>query len=869
MPVTPVANRKLSPDHSIAEEVRNEHANGNHRPRFTFHGHLPGIFGQDFSVHVREATPALTPTTTYGTGDGQVHQVSELNLGYTLFVADTDEEDEGTVAIIAVDKDGDNVNGIVHKANGQKMKFVQSKGKSAQAFEAEEFEPPAWSCGVADDEVNSTRRQLEVDGFFDFEGVLEGGNRDHREDNDHDGHHHHSHNISIKNTEKTFQGIKEGLRGSNIRLGKRRKLQTGSYNYQVDIFIEIDQSLVTKTGSLANAIAYVDAIFTGANTIYETEIDTHLSVSHIQLTNYYDSYSSTSSALSQMRTEYSSLGFDYSAKFSGETGQFSGHDLHHALLGRDMGGGIAYVGVLCNSFYGFGLSASLSGGYTKMDNSVVWDMMVTMHEIGHNFNSGHTHSGYSPFIDSCGCTKDGTCTTACPAQLPLAKSSTLMSYCHFGGYSNMMYTFSGKPIDAANRDIPEGYTNSNLAGTFNNEPRRVNAKMYSHVSSRGTCTIAPVGPPPTAQPTPNPSAAPTNAPTNLPTNAPTNIPTNVPTNAPTSVPTDAPTNAPTYAPTNMPTNAPTLSPTNAPTHLPTNEPTSAPTSKPVGPTNLPTPNPTEAPTNTATPPPTNLPTNTPTNAPTKNPTSAPTNVPTNTPTNAPTSAPTNAPTNTPTKGPTSAPTKSPVTPAPTNSPTNTPTNATTKFPTDSPSKAPTKPPTIAPTSAPTNKPTKAPITPAPTNSPTNTPTNTPTNVPTSATNAPVTPAPTNAPTNVPTDAPTSEPTDAPTITPTTAAPTYVPTDGPTKSPSTAPPCDIYTGGACKAVPYCDWQGGQCVDIGGGGGGPPPCDIFEQGGACKAQPHCDWSQGTCYDINNIPEKKGSDADEKQKKNLFRQ
>jgi hypothetical protein len=41
-----------------------------------------------------------------------------------------------------------------------------------------------------------------------------------------------------------------------------------------------------------------------------------------------------------------------------------------------MGGGIAYVGVICDSDYGFGLSASLSGNYVSMGNAVVWDMMV-------------------------------------------------------------------------------------------------------------------------------------------------------------------------------------------------------------------------------------------------------------------------------------------------------------------------------------------------------------------------------------------------------------------------------------------------------------------------------------------------------------
>jgi hypothetical protein len=110
-----------------------------------------------------------------------------------------------------------------------------------------------------------------------------------------------------------------------------------------------------------------------------------------------------------------------------------------------------------------------------------------MHELGHNFNSGHTHdgSGYSPVIDTCG--------SSCPAQLPLAKSATIMSYCHLcsGSYSNIEYTFGGKYSGTGLRSDMNSYSNSPLAGLgiVSIEPRRVNAKMWSHVSSRGTCTL--------------------------------------------------------------------------------------------------------------------------------------------------------------------------------------------------------------------------------------------------------------------------------------------------------------------------------------------------------------------------------------------
>jgi len=52
-------------------------------------------------------------------------------------------------------------------------------------------------------------------------------------------------------------------------------------------------------------------------------------------------------------------------------------DVHHALLGKEMNGGCAYVGdVICNPFWGFGVNGYLSGNFVSMDNAVVWDMMV-------------------------------------------------------------------------------------------------------------------------------------------------------------------------------------------------------------------------------------------------------------------------------------------------------------------------------------------------------------------------------------------------------------------------------------------------------------------------------------------------------------
>jgi hypothetical protein len=187
---------------------------------------------------------------------------------------------------------------------------------------------------------------------------------------DHDHQHHdHSHDHSI---ESVMQTLSQQLRGTKINpLNKPRRLQSTSYNYQVDLYIEIDNAFVTKSGGTINsALNYINSLVTAANQVYENEIDTHLNVAFVDLNSVYDLSTSTSDALSIMRTAYAASSWHHPV------------DLHHALLGKGLGGGIAYVGVLCRSDYGYGLTASIGGSFVSLDYRVVWDLVAFMHEIG-------------------------------------------------------------------------------------------------------------------------------------------------------------------------------------------------------------------------------------------------------------------------------------------------------------------------------------------------------------------------------------------------------------------------------------------------------------------------------------------------------
>lgn len=52
-------------------------------------------------------------------------------------------------------------------------------------------------------------------------------------------------------------------------------------------------------------------------------------------------------------------------------------DIVHALLGRKIGGGIAYIGELCEKDYGLGISSAIQGDFNANGQSTVWDIYVS------------------------------------------------------------------------------------------------------------------------------------------------------------------------------------------------------------------------------------------------------------------------------------------------------------------------------------------------------------------------------------------------------------------------------------------------------------------------------------------------------------
>jgi len=262
-------------------------------------------------------------------------------------------------------------------------------------------------------------------------------------------------------------------------------LQAVDYSYSARVAIDTDWEFLDNfDGDVVAATDYVGDLFAFSSSIYEDEVDTSLFISYLKWWPGPNSgsdpwtQSGCSGALSQFRSYWNS-------NHAGTE-----RTIAHLMSGKSMGCGIAYVGVLCNTSYGYGVTGSLSGHFDPLNplsGSGFWDILAVSHEIGHNFGSGHTHcyqgvpnSGYPESVDHC---YDSTppdpddpeppssCYQGTPALPPGCSAGdrcgTIMSYCHLrsGGYGNISLTFG--------QDHPSG-----------EDAWRVPTVMSTHVVSR-------------------------------------------------------------------------------------------------------------------------------------------------------------------------------------------------------------------------------------------------------------------------------------------------------------------------------------------------------------------------------------------------
>ena len=188
--------------------------------------------------------------------------------------------------------------------------------------------------------------------------------------------------------------------------------------------IETDYHLFSLFGDQAAVTTYVTELIAAVATAYERDVQATLEIAYLGVyTTPSDPWSAGDSVgdssidlLDEFRANWNANGWPAQA------------DLAHFVSGANLGGGVAYVGVLCSQVFGFGVSANLTGSidWGTFDGSsgpLTWDFVVVAHELGHNFGASHTQD-YCPPLDVCfsNCTGNTGC-----------GRSTLMSYCHLCG----------------------------------------------------------------------------------------------------------------------------------------------------------------------------------------------------------------------------------------------------------------------------------------------------------------------------------------------------------------------------------------------------------------------------------------------------
>lgn len=175
-------------------------------------------------------------------------------------------------------------------------------------------------------------------------------------------------------------------------------------------------------GSINEAVAYAQTLVAATNTILVRDVQSRLKISYIRIWEGNDPWFDNNT--------FDQL-YAFREAWNEDMSQVD-RNLAHLLSGRPLGGGVAWVDVLCNESFGYALSANLAGSFPMpltqgADN---WDVVVFAHETGHNYGASHTHE-ITPPVDNCG---NGDCSQP---------QSTLMSYCHTcpGGIANTQLSF--------------------------------------------------------------------------------------------------------------------------------------------------------------------------------------------------------------------------------------------------------------------------------------------------------------------------------------------------------------------------------------------------------------------------------------------
>lgn len=234
--------------------------------------------------------------------------------------------------------------------------------------------------------------------------------------------------------------------------------------YTASIAVELDYDYyLTFAPNVDAALVYALDLIAYTGVLGEAELGMNTLVPFIQLwVTSKDPYSGGNGRLQQLLSRWNTAGSDFCGGSDCTTIQRS----TVILLSSAPTGGVAYVPGLCDSFhsptngYAYAYAGSIAGNFDVHSPSTVWDIVVTTHELGHNFGTHHTHC-YSPTVDEC-YGSEGGCyagATSLPSGCPGAGQNcgTIMSYCHLlsGGINNVALSYgAGHPYGTDPDRVP-------------------------------------------------------------------------------------------------------------------------------------------------------------------------------------------------------------------------------------------------------------------------------------------------------------------------------------------------------------------------------------------------------------------------------
>ncbi|MEP6794504.1 MAG: GEVED domain-containing protein [Saprospiraceae bacterium] len=222
-------------------------------------------------------------------------------------------------------------------------------------------------------------------------------------------------NILIPNPMDCFVIDTGAHRSIENQVNSSNRNMTGSC---VEVYVECDyKSYVDNGSSIPNTQAWVAALWNEVITLYANE-SIPVAVSNVFVYTSTDPFASLTSTSAILNAFVGHI----------DTLTYNGR-LAHFLSTRSLGGGIAWIDVICSNTNQCAVSTSLSTTIVPFP-TYSWNVEVVTHEMGHNMGSPHTHAcawnGNNTAIDGCG--PQAGYSEGCTGPIPA--SGTIMSYCH-------------------------------------------------------------------------------------------------------------------------------------------------------------------------------------------------------------------------------------------------------------------------------------------------------------------------------------------------------------------------------------------------------------------------------------------------------